>query len=101
MASDLRQAFRNYFLTAQLTVGPAMALKLADEGWLGVIVGFLATIPVVALLAWWRAAYVTKHPESAIPVKPRWVRTIIIGVVCAAVTIAALIATSIALKPPA
>lgn len=94
------ETFRNYFLTAQLTVGPVMALKLSDEGWLAVVVGFLATIPVIAPLAWWRAAYVTRHPESAVYVKPRWVRTVIIGVACAAVAFAALVAIDLALGRP-
>lgn len=51
------QSFRNYFVTAQLIVGTVMALKLWNEGPLGMLLGFLYVIPITAPLALARAAY--------------------------------------------
>lgn len=51
------QAFKNYFLTAQLIVGPVMAIKLWNEGPLGMLLGFLAVAPLAAIFAIAKAAY--------------------------------------------
>lgn len=51
------QSFKNYFITAQLIVGTVMALKLWNEGPLGMLLGFVYVIPITALLALARSAY--------------------------------------------
>lgn len=51
------QSFKNYFLTAQLIAGIAMAARLWNEGPLGMLFGFLAVVPVAAIFALAKAAY--------------------------------------------
>ena len=70
------QSFKNYFITAQLIAGLAMAGRLWNEGPLGMLLGFLYVIPLSALLALLKSAYDLRkarqqqhssppdHPES-------------------------------------
>lgn len=51
------QSFKNYFATAQLIAGLAMALRLWNEGPAAMLLGFIAVIPLAALVAIARTAY--------------------------------------------
>jgi hypothetical protein len=51
------QAFKHYFITAQLIAGGAMAMKLWNEGPLGMLLGFLMVAPIAAAFALAKAAY--------------------------------------------
>jgi F0F1-type ATP synthase assembly protein I len=53
----LWQSFKNYFVTAQLIAGFAMAARLVGEGPWGMLIGFLAVAPLAALFAILKAAY--------------------------------------------
>lgn len=51
------QSFKNYFITAQLIAGLAMAARLWNEGPLGMLLGFLLVAPVSALFAVLKSVY--------------------------------------------
>lgn len=87
------QSFKNYFFTAQLTAGLALAVKMAIWGWrnaaygpsltalLAAFMGFCLCIPTSALYAWWISAYVRKHPEFTRNTV-RWPQTIGVALLC-------------------
>lgn len=92
------QAFRNYFLSAWWIAGGALAVKLWNEGWLGVLFAFAFVAPLAAIGALAKAAYDQKHPPQAVPPKPQWGRTLALGVVLAAVVIAVMLGLDLLLK---
>lgn len=51
------QSFKNYFVTAQLIAGLAMAGRLWNEGPWGMLLGFVMVAPLAALFALLKAAY--------------------------------------------
>lgn len=60
------QSFKNYFWTAQLIAGLAMAARLWNEGPWGMLLGFVMVVPLTALFALGKAAYdhrKTRQPQ--------------------------------------
>lgn len=92
MAPADRQAFRNYFWTAQLTAGLAAALNgfASLEGlWAvaGAIGGFMFVLPLSALAGLYGIRYARRYPD---PSKVRTRKSIVyVGLVCMIVVLAA------------
>lgn len=51
------QAFKNYFVTAQLIAGGAIAVQVYKEGIWGMLLAFAITAPVVAILCLGKVAF--------------------------------------------
>lgn len=92
------RTFRNYFLSAWWIAGGGMAVKLWSEGVLGVLFAYAAVAPLAAIGALAKAAYDQKHPPPPVPPRIRWLRTAAIGLVSAAIIIAAMIGLGSLLK---
>ncbi len=74
--------FKNYFWTAQLVAGLAMAARSFADGWrwygfwvglLWAVGGFLCVLPITLTIAWARTAYDRRQARLAalLPVRPK------------------------------
>lgn len=97
MASVFRPAFRNYFLTAQLAAGLALAINAGIAGWeesglsaglLWAVAGFLVAIPVSALVAFLMAMADAKG--LMLDRRINWLRALLLSGAVVAIFFAAL-----------
>lgn len=87
MTPSERQAFSNYFWTAQLMAGLVMAFKAAvDVGVLWAPVAFVVVMPFAAAMVYMKILADRWFPPKPGPQKARWVGAIVFGLaLCALV----------------